>query len=151
MLSTLLLGVDKMAKYYYSPIKQKIVLLLLAGVTLCLNRSPRTHLRIIKNIPRAWKNIDRSVLYRTLHEFHNERLVDFNQQSDGSTIITLTEKGEKFALRFKIDEISIPIPVHWDKKWRIVIFDIPEKHKGAREALRIKLSELGFIQFQKSV
>ena len=32
-----------------------------------------------------------------------------------------------------------------------MIFDIPEKFKKAREALRLKLKELGFKELQKSV
>ena len=39
----------------------------------------------------------------------------------------------------------------WDKKWRMVIFDIPETQKKARYALRAKLKELGFYPLQKSV
>lgn len=39
----------------------------------------------------------------------------------------------------------------WDKKWRIVIFDIEEKQKKTREALRYKLKELGFGMIQESV
>ena len=39
----------------------------------------------------------------------------------------------------------------WDKKWRIVAFDIPEKKKNGRDALRQKLQELNFYQLQKSV
>jgi len=39
----------------------------------------------------------------------------------------------------------------WDGKWRIVVFDIPEKKKGVRNALRRKLKELGFYELQKSV
>ena len=50
-----------------------------------------------------------------------------------------------------MDDIKIKKPKKWDKQWRIVIFDIPEKFKGAREALREKLKELGFVELQKSV
>jgi len=39
----------------------------------------------------------------------------------------------------------------WDRKWRIVFFDIPEKHRRARDALREKLKEIGFREFQQSV
>src|SRR3989344_3862315 len=39
-----------------------------------------------------------------------------------------------------------------DKKWRIVIFDIPErKGRQARNAMRWKLQKMGFFQLQKSV
>lgn len=39
----------------------------------------------------------------------------------------------------------------WDERWRIVIFDIPEKEKKARDRLREKLRELGFGMIQESV
>lgn len=39
----------------------------------------------------------------------------------------------------------------WDKKWRIVVFDIEETSKRIRERLRNKLKELGFGMLQKSV
>lgn len=39
----------------------------------------------------------------------------------------------------------------WDGKWRLVIFDIPEKHRKARNLIRFKLKEWGFKKFQDSV
>lgn len=39
----------------------------------------------------------------------------------------------------------------WDGKWRIVIWDIPEKRRMARDLLRYKLKWLGFKQLQKSI
>lgn len=39
----------------------------------------------------------------------------------------------------------------WDGRWRLVIFDISEKERKARDALRAKLKELGFGKWQKSV
>ncbi len=39
----------------------------------------------------------------------------------------------------------------WDNYWRIIIFDIPEKLRNLRDGLRDLISEIGFIEFQKSV
>lgn len=39
----------------------------------------------------------------------------------------------------------------WDKKWRIVIFDIPEKKKELRNYFRNKLIEFSFKKMQNSV
>lgn len=52
-----------------------------------------------------------------------------------------------------IEEIPLArfIKKPWDKKWRVVVFDIPEKEKVVREALRRKLVELGFGMLQRSV
>jgi len=38
----------------------------------------------------------------------------------------------------------------WDKKWRIVIFDIPEKNRLSRERLRFYLKDIGFKMLQNS-
>ena len=71
--------------------------------------------------------------------------------SDDETQIVLTEKGKLHAIRFKIDDMQIAKPKKWDRKWRIVVFDIPEKRRNARDALRRKLRELDFYELQKSV
>ena len=39
----------------------------------------------------------------------------------------------------------------WDKKWRVIIFDIPEELHNERNNLRRKLKSLGFYILQKSV
>lgn len=140
-----------MAKYFYSPIKQKTVLLLAAGVVLGLTRSARVQWRIIKNLPKAWEEINRTVLRRIINEFKEKRLVDFKENSDGTIEVKLTERGEMLVLRFDPDKLKIKIPPRWDGKWRLVIFDIPEKKAAARRALRNRLRELGFVQLQRSV
>jgi hypothetical protein len=65
--------------------------------------------------------------------------------------VSLTEEGQKKAGKYKINELKIKAAKNWDKKWRILIFDIEDKHKGKREALRGKIKELGLYQLQKSV
>ena len=47
--------------------------------------------------------------------------------------------------------MEIRKPKVWDKKWRIVLFDIPELHRKSRDALRYRLRQLGFFEYQKSV
>lgn len=131
--------------------KQKILLLLFAGVALGFSRSPKNYFKILEDIPIAWKEINKSRLYSAVREFYNERIIDYKEDNDGNVKIVLTKEGQKKALQFKFEEMEIKKPEKWDKKWRIVIFDIPEKKKKAREALRGKLKNLGFQELQKSV
>ena len=131
--------------------KQKILLLLSSGVVLSLSRSPKNYFKILKNLPSAWKEINKNRLYRIVREFYNDRFVDYKEDKDGFVKIVLTKEGEKKALKFKIDEMEIKKPPKWDGEWRIVIFDIPDRFKKAREALRKKLKDLGFIKLQESV
>lgn len=65
---------------------------------------------------------------------------------------SLTNKGKKLAGKYSlIDKLKIKKQKVWDKKWRILIFDIKDKQKVKREALRGKLKELDMCQLQKSV
>ena len=134
-----------------SETKQKIIILLLSGIAMGITRSPRGYFKIAGNIPNEFREIERKKLLRIMREFYNDRLVDYKEDKDGFVEIVLTKEGENKALKFKIDEIKIKKPLKWDGEWRIVIFDIPEKFKKAREALRMKLKELGFLELQKSV
>ncbi len=65
--------------------------------------------------------------------------------------LRLTEKGERKLSQLERVNYRIKKPRHWDKKWRVLIFDIPEKRKGTREKLRSTLSQIGFVRLQDSV
>lgn len=134
-----------------SPTKRKVLLLLQAGLALSLSRSPRMHSYIFKQLAKEWREVKRQYLYRIVREFYQERLVDWQEKEDGAIKVVLSEFGKKKALEYKIDEITIKTPTEWDGKWRIVIFDIPERQRKARDALRVKLKELRFYELQKSV
>ena len=116
--------------------KQKILLLLLSGVALGFSRSPRGYFKILKGVPEAWREIERSRLYRIVGEFYNYRLVDYKEDKDGFVKIILTKEGEKKALKFKLDEMEIKKPAKWDGEWRIVIFDIPERFKKSQRGAK---------------
>lgn len=138
-------------KRIFSPNKRKVLILLQAGFALALTPSPKRQMWILKQLTKEWKNINRQYLYRIIREFKYEKLIDWKEMVDGSVSIILTENGKKWALRFNIDEMKIKKPFKWDGKWRVVFFDIPEKIRNARDALRKKLRELGFYELQKSV
>jgi DNA-binding transcriptional regulator PaaX len=59
-----------------------------------------------------------------------------------NTTATITPEGEKLLKRLA--------PVK-DGIWKLVIFDIPEKHKYVRTVLRAKLKQLHFKKWQNSI
>lgn len=65
--------------------------------------------------------------------------------------IEITPAGMEKVKLMHFDRISVKRTEKWDKKWRVVIFDIPEKHKSSRDILRNKLIEMGFESIQESV
>jgi len=73
------------------------------------------------------------------------------REKDGKEVVRITAKGETRIKEFELDGLVIRRPWRWDRKWRMLIFDIPNRRRNAREALRNKIKELGFYQLQKSV
>lgn len=73
------------------------------------------------------------------------------EDNNNNVVVRITDNGKKYLRTFDIDNMVLNKPEHWDKKWRLVVFDVPEDHKNAREALRRKLKDLNFIRFQDSV
>jgi len=78
-------------------------------------------------------------------------LIEYIKDENGVMTVKITDNGKKYLKKFDIDNMILNKPNKWDGKWRLVMFDIPEKHKKAREALRYKLKELDFLRLQDSV
>lgn len=133
------------------PTQKKILLLLSAGVGLGFSRSLGDHIRIINGVSKEWDKINRSSLRYSIKSLYDSKLVKWIEKPGGSVELTLTDKGKNKVLIFNPDTFQITKPKKWDGKWRIIIFDIPEKRRGARDSLRSHLRQLGFHELQKSV
>ena len=135
----------------HGEVQKKIILLLMAGLALGLSSSPKTSFKIIRDIGKEWKDIEKRALRRAIKGLYESKLVKEKENSDGTITLILTDKGKEKALTYNIDEMEIKKPKQWDKKWRIVLFDIPEKTRKTRDIFRYHLKNLGFYEFQKSV
>lgn len=76
--------------------------------------------------------------------------------------VSLTKKPQGFAVKLLkkansrlkgvlFADLVLPRAKIWDGKWRLFIFDIPEKYRSARDTLRQKLKNLGMYNVQRSV
>src|SRR3989344_308486 len=63
----------------------------------------------------------------------------------------LTPDGEKLLRRWKFADFKLEKPKKWDKKWRVIIFDIPEKKKNTRNYITTLFRQAGFLRLQDSV
>lgn len=73
------------------------------------------------------------------------------EKGEGCYEVKITDKGmmrmsENFWGNFKIKRSR-----EWDGWWRIVVFDISDRHKNERDIFREKLKSLGFYKLQESV
>lgn len=90
-------------------------------------------------------HLKKSSLSQALKRLREGGLIEFT--SDQQLAFRLTDKGRGKALlaNLKTDDQN------WDGNWRLVIFDIPEKRRQARDLFRAKLKQWNFIHFQQSV
>ena len=89
-------------------------------------------------------------IWRNFNSLKKKENLKFVKEEDDCLFYKFSEKGENKVRKFIIDELRISPPKEWDKKWRLIIFDIPEKKRGGRVAFRKKLNDMGFYQCQKS-
>lgn len=76
-------------------------------------------------------------------------LVTFVEE-DGKRFARITEKGERL-LELETERVTMTKKRKWDRRWRVVIFDIPERRKSIRASLRRFMNEYGFVRLQDSV
>lgn len=88
-------------------------------------------------VPKLRKNS----VAEAVRRLREKGFLDKTINQEGKAILTLTELGRDF---FGKDE-------EWDGKYRIVIWDIPEKNRRVRDLFRRKLREWEFKSLQKSV
>jgi len=84
-------------------------------------------------------------------EASRERLVNGGFLEYRKSVLSITHKGRMYLLKETSFEKIKKLKQKWDGKWRVLIFDIPEKRKTIREQTRITLSNIGFVRLQDSV
>lgn len=77
-------------------------------------------------------------------------LITFEER-DGRKYARLTNAGKKVLELESLKDPKMRKPKRWDKRWRIVIFDIPERRRSIRVRLRRFMEEFGFMRLQDSV
>lgn len=78
----------------------------------------------------------------------NRGLVRFKNKG----FIELTEAGQREFRRLEQEMmLRSRAQQRWDKRWRMIIFDIPERYRNVRDKLRATLQSYGFRQLQASV
>ncbi len=116
--------------------------------------SPTSGAKIVQNIIRGYirrKSFERQRFLKDLKHLQERKLIDYHDLRDGKVKITLTKSGKEKILLYQLENLRLKKPVRWDRKWRLVLFDIPHEHKKARDAFRQKLKSLCFYPLQKSV
>lgn len=103
-----------------------------------------------------------------LNRYFKQRRNDARLKYQGKTVLNRLERqgliycdernGKQYARTTKRGEQLLAIsngmqphrPKRWDKRWRVVLFDIPERRRKTRDSLRHFMSDYGFVRLQDS-
>lgn len=84
-----------------------------------------------------------------LRRLATKGLITFEERG-GKRYARATEAGERMLELESLREKSTQKPKRWDGRWRVVLFDIPERRRRVRNLLRKFMQEFGFVRLQDS-
>lgn len=114
------------------------------------NKHPSAYPDVEIDLERIFNDVKEQYQYRkALQKLQKRRLAKLVKRG-GKHVLIVTKDGKRELYRYTLETLAVEPEVRWDKKWRVVLFDIPEKRRSDRAALRHFLKRLGFLQFQKS-
>ena len=138
-------------KCLYTNVQQALLATVaFAGVTLVATIAPNAPAALAKlpSVKRAQLRYQyRTVLGRLAAQGH----IAFEKR-DGKQYARITETGRK-VLAFEQEKAKLNDTKkrRWNGRWRVIIFDIPERRRQTRDRLRIIMQEVGFVRLQDSV
>ena len=134
--------------------KDLAILLLMAGGIIALMQFAPYLLAAAMPLSRMWKDTpdNRRKFTKTFSRLKNNGHIEVESRR-GHVEIRLTTKGRRFAQRGYARALLIKPRAEkaWDKKWRLILFDVPTADRLKRNAFRTLIRRLGATMLQKSV
>lgn len=81
----------------------------------------------------------------------DKKYILIERATDGVSTIGVSEAGKTVVDRAALLTLRPKPQKTWDRKWRLVMFDVPTRLKTARDRFASMLKALGFVHYQKSV
>ncbi len=128
----------------------KVILLLAVGTAVVASVCVAPGLGVIFKHLNAKNTKERYRVKRALTLMESQGVL-IRQIENGKEVLVVTEKGQKQAWSVLQENIKIKRPSKWDKRWRIVMFDIPEEKKLVRREVSYKIKNIGMEAIQDSV
>ena len=93
---------------------------------------------------------ERGRVKRSLRSLEKNGLI-VRKIKNGEEQLLVTTKGEQKLARYLLEDLQIQKLKKWDKRWRVVMFDIPETKARVRTEASWKIKDMGMKAVQDSV
>jgi len=129
--------------------QQAMLYAALGGVMVAIGAVPNFS-KIIKYYAGAKKGARFNYRAKTvLGNLARRGFITFEERS-GRRYARITEKGKRI-IQLEMQKAEHLKKGKWDRRWRVVTFDIPEKRRETRVRLRLFMQKYGFVRLQNSV
>jgi len=139
-------------KYYFKKPRSEIVKDILKGLAMTgavyiAASSPYFVWKLMKTL-KNWRKYKKGTVYSAFWRLKRAGCIKIEKKGK-QIYLRLTKKGERMAGWLQVDDLKIKRPKRWDRKWRIVIFDISQLKKFHRELFRGKLKRVRVLSTSK--
>ncbi len=138
-----------MKQFKKGELAKQILLLTVAGgvvATVCVLPG----LAIIFKELDARSSRDRYRVQRSLNALKKQGLL-LHEVKNGTERLVLSDTGKEKAWSYLAEDLHIKNQKRWDKKWRVLMFDIPESKGRIRREVSWKIRDIGMKTIQNSV
>lgn len=119
----------------------------IGGVTLFVASSPHGARKLIDGFKKEQKRREKYYANAVTRKLLKTGMIRVTERG----LLELSPKGYKQLAKLEMGDEVIIKPKRWDGKYRLVIFDIPEREFRSRVAVRRQLLAWGFARLQNSV
>lgn len=123
--------------------------LAIAGV-MALGGGAGFAINILRGIKNPKKHITPNAIRQAIFQLKREGKI-ISAETPRGRFIRLTPEGKRYFEWLQSEAGLRRKPKRWDKKWRVVIFDINEKKRHLRRRFRLLIQSFGFYRLQDSV
>jgi len=97
-------------------------------------------------------NVEETKVRKSLEKLESKEIIDLEEKG-GNIFVKLKDKNNLTIIKYSTKALLNfkRKAKHWNKKWFLVFFDVPEIQKNKRDYLRRFLVYIGFYQYQKSI
>lgn len=121
-----------------------------ADISVAVLLSGMSSLALYKNLNALKRERAMRQVRRSLRHLRQRKLIEMKIRS-GEPRVRLLPLSKEWQERFELEKLALGRLPKWDGKWRIVVFDIPERQGRARRALSHKMEKIGAVRLQDSV
>lgn len=136
----------------YPKVKDVLLLLGITGfvvASIVLPGLPLALKPFLKKDYKKWGHFNKRRLKSELQRLKSTGIIE-EFTEEGEIVFRLTEKGKQKLFKYKLEDMVLKSG-NWDRKWRLVIYDIPKGYKNQADAFRRLIKKMELLQIQKSV